>query len=419
MALKALLLKKELDGKRTALAKADRTAEFEKRTAELEQAVTEVTEDTTPEEREALTQSVEELEAEKAENEAAITKLREEIAELESELAEIEKEQEVPAQPEERTKEMSEIITRDSVEYINAYAEYIKGNKDAKELRNMLTTENDTAPNGTASVAVPSIVYDTIKTAWERAEIMGLVRKTYLRGNVKVGFEISGTDAVFHAEGAAAIDPEDLVLGIANLVPVSFKKVVQVSDEALDMGGEDFLRYIYDELTYRIAKAVQADLIGLINGAPDPTTSPVSTTEPVQGIISVTALGVGTIAQALATLSDEASNPVVIMNKLTWGAFKAVQYANGFNVDPFEGLRVIFDNTLPAFSAAAEDEVFAIVGDFGQGALANFPNGQEIELKVDRLTLKKQDLVEILGREYVAAAPVAPLAFCRIVKAEE
>ena len=107
---------------------------------------------------------------------------------------------------------MSDIITRDSKEYIDAYAEYIKGNKSARDLRSVLTTENDTTPNGTASVAVPSIVYDTVKTAWERNEIMSLVRKTYLRGNVKVGFEISGTGATIHAEGASAIDPENLVL---------------------------------------------------------------------------------------------------------------------------------------------------------------------------------------------------------------
>lgn len=414
MALKALLLKKELDGKRTALAKADRTAEFEKRTAELEQAVTEVTEDTTPEEREALTQSVEELEAEKAENEAAITKLREEIAELESELAEIEKEQEVPAQPEERTKDMSEIITRDSKEYVEAYADYIKGNKSAKEMRALLT---ENVEDG--MVAVPSIVYDTVKTAWEKNDIMRLVRKTYLRGNVKVGFEISGSEAVYHNEGEAAISPEELVLGIVTLVPASIKKVIQVSDEALDMGGEEFLRYLYEELTYRIAKAAADDLLDGIAGAPTPATLPINPNEPVQGVVEVSAIDVGTIAQAIANLSDEAANPVVVMNKLTWGSFKAAQYANGFNADPFEGLTVIFNNHLPSFDDADSTDTFAIVGDFGAGALANFPNGQDIEIKVDRLTLKKQDLVEILGRMYVGAAPVAPYAFCRLNKVSE
>ena len=39
MALKALLLKKELDGKRSAMNKLNREEEFEKRTAELEAAI--------------------------------------------------------------------------------------------------------------------------------------------------------------------------------------------------------------------------------------------------------------------------------------------------------------------------------------------------------------------------------------------
>lgn len=412
MALKALLLRKELDGKRSALTKADRKEEFEKRTAELEAAVNEITEDNTAEEREALTNSIEELEADKAENEAAITKLREEIAELEKELAEIEEEQNVPAQPEERTKDMSEIMTRNSVEYVNAYAEYIKGRKDERELRNMLTTENDTTPNGTATVAVPDVVYDTIKTAWNREELMALVPKTYIRGNLRIGFEISATDAVVHAEGAAAISPEDLVLGIVELKPESIKKVIQVSDEALDMGGEDFLRYLYDELTYRIAKKAASELIADIAGAGTTSTASV----PGQAKVTVSALALGDIAQAIGNLADDASNPVVVMNKLTWAAYKSVQYANGYNVDPFEGLRVVFSSDLPAFGTATTGNTFAIVGDFGRGAQANFPNGSELEIKVDRLTLKKQDLVEILGRKYVAVGATAPYHFTRLAK---
>ena len=46
-------------------------------------------------------------------------------------------------------------------------------------------------------------------------------------------------------------------------------------------------------------------------------------------------------------------------------AFKAAQYANGFNVDPFEGFAVHFNNSLPAYADASEDDVYAIVGDFG------------------------------------------------------
>jgi hypothetical protein len=104
------------------------------------------------------------------------------------------------------------------------------------------------------------------------------------------------------------------------------------------------------------------------------------------------------------------------MNKQTWSVFKAAQYANGFNVDPFEGFDVHFNNSLPAYSAASEDDVYAIVGDFRQGAIANFPNGEAIEYTFDQLTRKKEDLVEVLGKVYVATAPVADKAFALITK---
>lgn len=413
MALKALLLKKELDGKRKSLGQMEtRSAEFETRAAELAAAIEELTDDATDEQRAAVSESIDALDAEKAEHEGKVSQLREEIAALEKELEEAEKDQVVPVdtKPEERKNET--MITRDSKEYIEAYAEYIRGNKDARELRNMITTENDTTPNGTATVPVPSFVYDVVKTAWEKDGIMALVRKAYIRGNLKIGFEISGTDAVIHEEGSAAISPEDLVLGIVELVPQSIKKVVQVSDEALDMGGEAFLRYIYDELTYRIAKKAAAVLLAAIQAAPATSTK---TAPAVAAIAQAPALG--TVASAVALLSDEAANPVVVMNKATYAEFKTVQYAASYAVDPFEGLNVVFDNSIKAYSVASSGEAYMIVGDFGYGALANFPSGDEIEIKLDRLTLKKQDLVEVLGRKYVGIGITAPNAFVKVTKA--
>lgn len=413
MALRALLLKKELDGKRSAMNKLNREEEFEKRTAELEAAINEMTEENTPEERDAVSAEIDKLEEEKTENASAISQLREEIEKLEAELDAAEQENIVPDdKPEERTNKMDEMITRDSKEYVEAYAEYIKGNKKAADLRNMLTTTNDTTPNGTATVPVPTFVYDVVKTAWERDGIMALVRKAYLRGNLKVGFEISGSDAIAHAEGASAISTEDLVLGVVELVPESIKKVVQVSDEALDLGGEEFLRYIYDELTYRIAKKAADELIAKIEACGTVST----TTCPRVPTVQATSIGLGTIASAIAQLSGEAANPVVMMNKATWGAFKTAQYSASYPVDIFEGLPVVFNNSIASFAAATTGVTYAIVGDLGHGALANFPNGEEIEFKFDNLSLKKQDLVEVFGRKYVAIGVVAPDAFVKVTK---
>ena len=300
---------------------------------------------------------------------------------------------------------------RNTPEYINAYAEYIKSGNDM-ECRNKLTTENDTTPNGTGTVPVPEFVYDIVKTAWEKEGIMSLVRKSYLKGNLKVGFEISGSDASIHAEGAAAISEEDLVLGVVNLVPETIKKVVQISDEIYDMRGEEFLSYIYDELTYRIAKKAADRLIAKIEACGTVST----TTCPGVPKLQAASPALGTVAAAMALLSDEAANPVVIMNKATWGAFKAVEYAGSFPVDPFEGLPVIFNNKIKSSAAATTGETYAIVGDLGHGALANFPAGEGIQFKFDDMTLKKADLIEVLGREPIALGVVAPDAFVKITK---
>ena len=331
---------------------------------------------------------------------------------------------EIKADIETRKKEVEEVVTsgvevrtfteerktdmeiRNTKEYMDAFADYIKTNDD-RNCRALLT-ENAAA----GTVPVPELVYDIVKTAWEKEGIMALVRKSYLKGNLKVGFEISSDGAVIHTEGGNAIDPENLGLGVVNLVPQSIKKVIQISDEVYDMRGEDFLRYIYDELTYQIAKKAADTLLAKIVACGTQST----TTCVGVPAITATAASIGLVAQAIANLSDEAANPVVVMNKATWADFKAAQYAAQYPIDPFEGLPVIFNNSLKSLTAASTGDAWAIVGDFGHGALANFPDGEDIEFKFDENTLKKQDLIEILGREYVALAPVAPNAFVKIKK---
>ena len=298
---------------------------------------------------------------------------------------------------------------RNSKAYIEAYAEYIKTGKD-EECRTLLTTENDSTPNGTAKIAVPEFVLDVIKTAWERDGIMSRVRKEYFKGNLKVNFEASGDDAVVHAEGASAIDPENLVIGLVELKPEYIKKVLPITKEIAAMRGEAFLRYVYDELAYRIVKKAAKELLAKINAA---STTASSTAVGVPKITSTT-ISVSLIAQAMALLSAEAEDPVVIINRATWGKFKEVQAANGYNYDPFEGLPVVFTNDLTAFSAATTGVTYAIVGDLGRGALANYPNGEEIEYTYDALSRKKENIIEILGEQYVGLGLVGPDCFVKI-----
>ena len=294
---------------------------------------------------------------------------------------------------------------RSSKEYINAYANYIKTGKD-DECRALLTT---LATGG--QVPVPTVIEGRIRQAWQRNGIMELVRKTYVPGILKVGFELSADPAYIHTEGSTANTEEALTLGVVTMTPASIKKWITISDEAMDMGGEEFLDYIYDELTYQIAKKAQSELLAKITALTASATSVAVGVGVVAGTPSV-----GVIASAIGALSDQAANPVVVINKGSWAQFKAAQYAGDFNVDPFEGLDVHFDNSLPVYSTTGTAGVaWAIVGDFGAGAQANFPNGDEITIKYDNLSLAEKDLVKLVGREYVGLGIVADHCFSKIV----
>ena len=305
----------------------------------------------------------------------------------------------------EEKRTMTDMEIRNSKEYINAFAEYIKSGDDT-ECRALLTE------NASGTVAVPELVYDIVKNAWEREGIMSRVRKAYLKGNLKVGFELSADGAWVHTEGSGAVTTENLVLGTVSIVPESIKKSIQISDEALDLRGEAFLQWVYDELAYRIAKKAADTLVAKIVAAGTASTS----TAVGVPAITATTVSMGTIAGAIAQLSDEAANPVIIMNKLTYPVFKSVQYANGYGADPFEGLPVIFNNSLAAHAAATTGVCYAIVGDLGEGALANFPNGEEIQFKMDDVSLADADLVKITGREYVGLGIIGPQSFVKLIK---
>ena len=296
---------------------------------------------------------------------------------------------------------------RSSEAYIEAFANYIKTGKD-EECRALLTE------NASGVVPVPTFVEDEIKTAWAENKILARVKKSYLAGNLKVGFELSASGAVVHTEGSNAPSEETLVIGIVELKPASIKKWITISDEAIDLKGEAFLRYIYDELTYQIAKKAEDELIAKINAC-----GTVSTTTPATNVAVPVVTNTGTLsafAEAMSKLSDAADNPVIIMNKKSYATFKALQYAANYAVDPFEGMDVLFNNTITAFDDATTGVPYAIVGDLAVGAQANFPNGEEITIKYDELSLAEKDLVKVVGREYIGLGVVAPDAFVKLVK---
>lgn len=304
---------------------------------------------------------------------------------------------------EERKDTMSNIEIRNSDAYIEAFAKYIKTGND-EECRSLLTE------NVSGTVAVPAFIDEKIRTAWENNDILSRTRKTYLRGNLKVMFERAADDAIVHSEGSSAISEENLLLGIVEMKPETIKKVVSFSTEAETMGGRQFLDYIYDEVVKRITlKAAAEGIADIVSASASHSASAVGVPV-VKAAPSVTA-----IPTAAAYLSDEAVNPVVIMNRLTEVEFLSANAAGNFNVDPFAGLPRIYTSALGAYSTLSENGVYAIVGDL-DGLQFNYPEGDGVSLIYDNMTRKKEDIVEVLGRQYAAHGVTAPGRFCKLSK---
>lgn len=293
-------------------------------------------------------------------------------------------------------------------EYRDAFANYIRTGED-KECRALLTE------NVSGDVPVASIVYDIVKNAWEKEGIVARIKKTYVKGNLRVGFEISADGAFIHTEGqsVSSASAENLVLGTVNIVASNIKKFIYVSDEVID--STEFLTYVYDELVYQIAKKLADTVIAKIEACGTVSTNTPSVNVGVP-VVTASAIALDTIAQAIASISDQATDPVIIMNKATFASFKAVQAAGNYGYDPFEGLPVLFNNTVKAFGVASTGDTYAIVGDLGEGMIANFPNGEEIKIKLDDLSLAESDMVKIVGRQYVGVEVVGPASFAKIQK---
>ncbi len=295
---------------------------------------------------------------------------------------------------------------RNSPEYIEAYAEYIKDRSEEK--REALLTMN-AGENG--QVAVPQLVLDAVKTAWDNNPIMSYVDKTSIKGNLQQEFEIEGSDAEVHEEGSDEVEEEALSLGLVTMVPKYIMKWKSISKEVFSMRGAAFLNYIYRELAHKIIKKMADQLIVKITKLPETAT----TTSPSANRVNK-APAMGTIAVAMGNLTDEATQPIAVMHRLTEAYFKEIRYANNYAADPFEGLKVVYSNKLPAYSKAGTGDVYAIVGDFANGALANNPNGDAIEFVFDALTKKKKGLIEVLGQQYHVADVVGDKYFALLTK---
>lgn len=352
-------------------------SDIEARSAELEKALTAEDADI-----ESINAEVSELEERKVQIEAEAEERKAQIAEAIESAVEIKEERE-------NTMEI-----RNTNEYINAYAKFVKTGDD-KECRALLT---DNVNNGV--LPVPEFVYGIVSQRLTASKILSRVRHMNAGGNVKVGFEYNAPPAGSHTEGGNAIAEEALSLGIVTMVPTTWKKWVAISDEAIDsQNGQDFLAYIYDEVARGIIKARENAVVAAILAAPQTATA----TAPAVAKTGAAAGAIGDFVNARALLSDAAENLVIICTPAQYAQYRSLQMAANYGVDPFDGLEVLFNDTATA----------PIIGDLA-GILENLPKGDSIEFKYDDKSRMKQDLVDILGRQQSAIAVVGNKFFAKV-----
>lgn len=301
----------------------------------------------------------------------------------EQEALEKAKENEALLKPIEERGDTNKMEIRESKEYLDAYVNYLKTGDDT-ECRSLLTE------NVSGTIPVPTYVEDRIQTAWERLQLLARIRRSYFAGNVKVGVELTATPAAIHTEGGEAVTEEELGLAIVELVPTTFKKWISFSDEAVDARGEGFVDYIYDEITYQIAKAVETEIVSMIYSADGDNTNG----KPAVAALDVSAIGLGDFVNAAGLLAGDVANPVVITSRAVYAAYKALAIDANYAVDPFDGMDVIFAD---GFDYDDPTKPVALVGDLN-AIQANFPIGADPQLKYDDLSLATSDLVRVIGR---------------------
>lgn len=286
-----------------------------------------------------------------------------------------------------KRKENMEIEKRAQLE--DALAEYLKG-RATPEQRAMLLSTN--ATNGT--VKVSDIVDDYIWTDWDKSSILSRVRKVYVQGNYSVGYEVSATGAVEHTEGANAPTEETLTLAYVEFVAKYFKKWIRVSDTVLALKGRAFLDYLFDEFGHQLAVALENAVVAEIEAS----TLSAKVTNPIDNTAAMA---------GFAALSDEATNPVVIISKTNYAAIMNARATTGAKIeDPFNGMEVLFNNTVTGM----------LVGDL-DGVVANFPEGEDFKFIVDENSLAEQDLVKIVGKILAAIHLVRPNGFAVVTAA--
>lgn len=328
---------------------------------------------------------------------------------------------------EERAKEVSKDIY-DTPEYREAWVNYIKTGDKTEVLKRMPSGQTQTGGMSTLkdNVPVPTIWQSYVETAWDKyGKFSRLVKKSYIAGYLSIPFEISATGAGIHEENSGALDEEKIALGLIELKPAMIKKWISLTDEVMAMTADDFMRYIADELVYRVILFLDESIIqsgtdtngkGVVGIVGNPNVESVSgnltfniVNEAISNLVTfdnlTLAINPQTFFKNFMGLTDLQQRPIYQIATDNTG--KPQYYING--------IRCEFTQVLPPYDDADEEFPWAVVGDFSAYRL-NLPEGEMVRTLFDPYTLATEDKARMIGRLYVAGNVVRQRHFATITK---
>lgn len=371
---------------------------------------------------------------------AQVEELTKEAEALDSEIKELEetknayKEQEermsmtnTLSKVEERKEQVMEKNILETKEYTKMYADYIRNKVDEKEIRSYLRQAN--LSTTTNYVPVPTIMQGFVETAWaEYGKFSRLVSETFETGILRIPVEVSADGANWHDENGEAVTQEEITLGQIILQPKMIKKYIALTDELMAMAEDEFLRYVSDELVYRVILALDEAIInrtdanglGVIGVLGNTYTEQVSAdldfnviNQAIAELITFDDLTIAmnpkTFFNNFMGLTDQVGNPI----------FRIVHDNEGKPTYFLSGHRVEFTNAIPAYDDVEAGNPYAVVGNFRRGYRLNYPQGRDVITLVDPYTLATEDIVRMIGRLYVAGNVVKPKHFAQLNKPTE
>ena len=357
---------------------------------------------------------------------AEVEEMGKEADEIDEEIKEVEEVKKAFEEQEERMSLLKNVETEkvevrnkdikkdilDTPEYRQAWVDTIRHN-DLSYVQKVLrddpvlgmATSNDNVP-------VPTIWQSYVETAWYNyGKFSRLVNKTSIAGYLSIPFEASATGAAMHTEKADAPTEEAIVLGLIELKPAMLKKWISMTDELMAMTADDFMRYLADELVYRVVLALDE---GIIKGALD------SNGKGVVGIVGNTntqkvsaALSFNVVNEAIADLVTFENLTLAIHPQTFFKNFMGLTDLQGRPIYQIahdnagkpqyyvNGIRCEFTQALPAYDDAQAGAAWAVVGDF-RGYRLNLPEGDMVRTLFDPYTLATEDKARMIGRLYAA-----------------